>query len=765
MKKITILFLILTLIVASASFMSFNAADFDIPVYGDLNNDGYIDDLDAMILNRHLSSWVQNYFNEAAADLNGDGSIDDLDDMLIVRYLANWDIESNIGLPASSSVFPIPNSSRYFHYKSLLTNSNEIDVYNTINEMLGSVSDTASIENINSEETLSKIFNYVLLDHPEYFHYLDFNYAQNTYGDIISISITYHSDFNTPEKVKDALNLIAAETSEILYKANSLENDYLKVKLIYDYLNKNFAISTTVHSDTIYGGFIENKASSNGFSEVFCYLLNKQGFKTIVIKDNLSSEWAMVKLDDEWYHFDPYAEKNLQNTDYQTYNFFSITTEQISLKHTITSDLLSILPLATATEYNYFIKNNLYIDNTNVSNIKAVAQRSLSLTPNQISLLFSDYNTYNHFVSNLTLAIPDGYSLNSSLNFDNGYYIIYILVNSDPVYERYNHYKSQLTDPNEIAAYEAIDNMLMNVLSISNVNLANAESLSKVMNYVILDRPEYFHIPNSYSYGTQGGKIVYVTIRYDERFNTKDKFDAKMAEIDAEVAELIAEAKTFSSEYEKVVYIYDYLKDHITYTYDYEEGTLDVYSLYGAIVKGKAVCEGYAEGFGYLLNKLNIQSIMVTGESQGVGHKWAMAQLDGEWYHFDPTWDDPSSSSNLSGFAFYNYFAVTTAEITVDHDIDDGLYLPLSTATINNYFVKNGLIINSINQTEAWAAASRSLALHSGTILVKFTNTETYNHYSNNILSLIPSGTRYTSVFSIKDSEALILNLSLIIAN
>ena len=156
---------------------------------------------------------------------------------------------------------------------------------------------------------------------------------------------------------------------------------------------------------------------------------------------------------------------------------------------------------------------------------------------------------------------------------------------------------------------------------------------------------------------------------------------------------------------------------------------------------------------------------MVTGESQGVGHKWAMAQLDGEWYHFDPTWDDPSSSSNLSGFAFYNYFAVTTAEITVDHDIDDGLYLPLSTATINNYFVKNGLIINSINQTEAWAAASRSLALHSGTILVKFTNTETYNHYSNNILSLIPSGTRYTSVFSIKDSEALILNLSLIIAN
>lgn len=65
------------------------------------------------------------------------------------------------------------------------------------------------------------------------------------------------------------------------------------------------------------------------------------------------------------------------------------------------------------------------------------------------------------------------------------------------------------------------------------------------------------------------------------------------------------------------------------------------YSAYGALVNGKAVCQGYAQALKLLLSSAGIPSLYVSGTADGGPHAWNMAQVGGRWYYVDATFDDP----------------------------------------------------------------------------------------------------------------------------
>lgn len=89
--------------------------------------------------------------------------------------------------------------------------------------------------------------------------------------------------------------------------------------------------------------------------------------------------------------------------------------------------------------------------------------------------------------------------------------------------------------------------------------------------------------------------------------------------------------------YEKVKYIHDY----ICSTTESDPGAENQYSIYGALVDGRSVCQGYAQAFKALCDKAGITSICIVGTAQDENHMWNYVKMDdGKWYAVDTTWDD-----------------------------------------------------------------------------------------------------------------------------
>lgn len=111
---------------------------------------------------------------------------------------------------------------------------------------------------------------------------------------------------------------------------------------------------------------------------------------------------------------------------------------------------------------------------------------------------------------------------------------------------------------------------------------------------------------------------------------------------------------------DKIKTIHDYLVDNNEY--DAKAGSM-IYSVYGALINEKSVCEGYARAFKYILDDVNIPCIIVCGIGQnGEGttesHAWNYVKINGIWYAIDVTWDDPVITGNgsLTDDIKYSFF-------------------------------------------------------------------------------------------------------------
>lgn len=146
------------------------------------------------------------------------------------------------------------------------------------------------------------------------------------------------------------------------------------------------------------------------------------------------------------------------------------------------------------------------------------------------------------------------------------------------------------------------------------------------------------------------------------------------------------------SDFEKAVILHD----ELLYSIDYED-VENSHNAYGAIIGqggtfNKAVCEGYARAYQYLLYKVGVLSHIATGTGNGGAHAWNYVCIGGKWYHTDLTWDDPVGADDI----FYTYFNLSTVQIeNLNHEVDM-LYPEIEcTNTDDNYYKKYNCILYS----------------------------------------------------------------------
>lgn len=116
------------------------------------------------------------------------------------------------------------------------------------------------------------------------------------------------------------------------------------------------------------------------------------------------------------------------------------------------------------------------------------------------------------------------------------------------------------------------------------------------------------------------------------------------------------------TDYQKAKKLHDYLVQNCEYDSAAEADpalNLNAYIAYGALIEGKAVCDGYAKAYAQLCQAAGLDCTYVGGNAydsktgQTVPHAWNNLTIGGNTYLVDVTWDDPINAPPR-----YNYFMI-----------------------------------------------------------------------------------------------------------
>lgn len=166
-------------------------------------------------------------------------------------------------------------------------------------------------------------------------------------------------------------------------------------------------------------------------------------------------------------------------------------------------------------------------------------------------------------------------------------------------------------------------------------------------------------------------------------------------------AEAIAKkARKIKDEYSRIEYIHDEIAKNAEYFNESDPEAYVGYAhyAYGALVEGKAVCQGYSAAFAYVCRMSDIECITVYGTSRGEKHSWNKVLCDGKWYNVDLTWDD--AVSNFKDNISHSYFMLSDLEIAKDHTFKTVAGTDKPANESRDYFTEHGICAN--DNTEAF---------------------------------------------------------------
>ncbi len=185
------------------------------------------------------------------------------------------------------------------------------------------------------------------------------------------------------------------------------------------------------------------------------------------------------------------------------------------------------------------------------------------------------------------------------------------------------------------------------------------ENVYALYDLLMYDMPEAFHLSSFYYNYSVLGYITSIVPVYDY---TKDEYMAMKTKLDAAEKEFLSDilAEDDLTDVQKALLLHDRLI--VNCEYDMSFSKPNRHNMYGALVDGVAVCQGYANAYMYLLRKVGIKSELCTSER--LDHAWNIVYIDGVAYHVDVTWDDPAY--DVTGQVFHMNFLLSTDELQND---------------------------------------------------------------------------------------------------
>ncbi len=259
-------------------------------------------------------------------------------------------------------------------------------------------------------ELLSRVYQCVINDHPEFFYLNGYTYTQYTKKDEIQYMTFTGRYLYDPEEVKSRQERIDAAVARNWDMLVGYD-EYGTVKAVYEFLifGTDYSMESP-DNQNICSVFLDKKSVCNGYAKAAQYLLNQLGIPCMIVNGdaNGAHAWNIVEIDGAYYHMDAtwgdpsyYSAEAGSNsiTPDIDYSYFCVTTEEICKNHRI--DKTFEVPECTATEANYFVREGLYLTGFEEEKIAGIFKRAKESGDTSAVIKASDRQAYDEIYDNL----------------------------------------------------------------------------------------------------------------------------------------------------------------------------------------------------------------------------------------------------------------------------------------------------------------------------------------------------------------------------
>ncbi|MBQ8228740.1 MAG: hypothetical protein IJZ88_06985 [Clostridia bacterium] len=223
--------------------------------------------------------------------------------------------------------------------------------------------------------------------------------------------------------------------------------------------------------------------------------------------------------------------------------------------------------------------------------------------------------------------------------------------------------------------------------------------------------------------------------------------------LDSVCNSILSHIDTDADDFEKELFIHDYIVNNCTYD---SAVALSSSTPYSCLVDGLSACEGYSKAAKLLLEKAGLECYTVSGQATSTdgkteGHMWNIVNIDGAYYHLDVTWDDPTNQSGKETVS-HLFMNLSDEDIGIDH-FDYEKFFACDSGEAN-YFIKNDCLFGKLN-SKALSRLKKLMALKNNSHLeIRFKSS---SYYSQAFDYLITDG----KIYKLTDSANKIYNTQL----
>lgn len=305
----------------------------------------------------------------------------------------------------------------YYNFCYSNLNETEKQIYLEIFDTLITLAEDVELSSLDAQ-LIDRIFNCVMIDHPEIFYVTGYTLTKYTRGEKlekVTLSGTYTM---SAQDVQQKQLAVDAYVTKCLAGINTSSSEYEKVKYVYEYLIQNTEYDLeSENNQNILSVCINGRSVCQGYAKTYQYLLNRLNIFCTLVKgrviDRESHVWNLVQVDGEYYYVDPTwgdASYTLSKdaSDENTvqieapkinYDYLCVPEDMINKTHVI--DTVIPLPPCTSMNANYYVREGMYFTSVDTKQLQETFSNAYRSGKLSITLKCADASVYEEMLDYL----------------------------------------------------------------------------------------------------------------------------------------------------------------------------------------------------------------------------------------------------------------------------------------------------------------------------------------------------------------------------